>query len=1122
MRPSLGRPASSDDSLSVRESAQLAQFLHRPIVFQEPDRVVHPPSWLEHIPFAFWIVDVLRPAVFVELGTQSGNSYAGFAQAVQTLGLSTACYAVDTWRGDPQAGFYGESVFTEWASYHDRHFSAFSRLIRSSFEEAVQQFSDGSIDLLHIDGYHTYQSASADFARWRPKLSRRGVILIHDINVRERDFGTWRLWEELKAQSPSFEFLHGQGLGVVAAGPDLPEELGWLFSRSPAHPHDESEIRQFFSRMGAAISTRFGVGELERKLQAEIDVRVELAGEREAQAAEIESLTTRAQDLSAGIAARETRLVELATDREAQGVEIEALKTSVQRLSVDIAARETRLVELATDREAQAVELEGQLTREREQHAEALGRKTQLAAELQEWVRDESERRKRLEAERDRLASTWPARRLTTGVRHRIRRVKSGIGRRARYLRRIVRTPAALGLLPSAGRGASRSVLTFFTHPEKLREASEVVVSGLFDEAYYRASYPDVAASRLTPLAHFVLEGAREGRNPHPLFDGAYYLRRNPDVAAARVNPLLHYRITGAFEGRSPHPLFDVPYYFDTNADVKNARAEPLSHFLTVGAVEGRDPNPFFQCSYYLNRYPDLARSRTNPLVHFACHGWREGRRPSSAFDTAYYLSQSADVRLADENPLAHYLEYGRFEGRQAVADADQDEREAERREDGSQVPQVKLKVKSVGPARMEPPAVLCLSHVMPCPPRAGNEYRIHRLLRWLRDQGYRIVPVIAPLPGERVDTDALHLLAAEFSNAVLCDRDGRLEYVLHDVPDVLASLRGEFTRPVAALLDEDRVRTRHERQLLQMDRTFCHDALITTALRLQQVLRPCILLSEYIWMSRVLPLVSSDVLKVIDTVDVFSTKREKVLQFGIDDLHVEAHEEAKRLRYADLILAIQDDERQELEHLVPEKRVVTVGVDFDVVEDAGIPSGRRVVYIASDNPMNRRGLSDFLRFAWPHIRREVPDAELLVAGKVSGTMHGEVSGVIRLGPVDDLRPLYGQARVVINPAVAGTGLKIKTLEALGHLRPIVTWPNGTDGFSPELAAFCVTVHDWYEFSRRVAGLLAAEEASLFSRAERDTIVRLTSPATVYGPMTQAFEAFLKKPFGSELHDPGD
>ena len=713
-----------------------------------------------------------------------------------------------------------------------------------------------------------------------------------------------------------------------------------------------------------------------------------------------------------------------------------------------------------------------------------------------------------MEAERARTAGA-------SRLQHRINRVMSGWRNRARSLRKPLRTPAALGLLPTARHATHRAALAFLTRPTKLREAYAVVVSGLFDEAYYRGRYADVAASRLTPLAHFVLTGAYEGRNPHPLFDTAYYMRCNPDVAAAAVNPLIHYRAQGAFEGRSPHPLFDVAYYLDTNPDVKSAGTEPLSHFLTVGAVEGRDPNPFFDCSYYLKLYPDIGRSHTNPLMHYVSDGWREGRRPSPAFDTDYYLSQFDDVRLLETNPLAHYLEYGRSEGRNAVADRDQTAPVASKAAD--QLPQIRLKVKPLAPTRMERPAVLCLSHVMPLPPRAGNEYRIYRMLRWLRDQGYRIVPVIAPLPGVRVETDALHALAAEFSNAVLCDRDGRVEYILRDVPDVLASLSGDFTRPVAALLDEDAVRGEHGRQLLQMDRTFCHDALITTALRLHQVLGSYVLLNEYIWMSRILPLITGDVLKVIDTIDVFSTKRQKVLQFGIDDLHVEPQEEAKRLRYADLVLAIQDEERQELQQLLPAKHVVTTGVDFDVVEDPGIPSGRRVLYVASDNPMNRKGLSDFLRFAWPQIRRDVPDAELLVVGNVSRALSVDAPGVIRLGPVDDLGALYREARVIINPAVAGTGLKIKTLEALGHLRPIVTWPSGTDGLPSELAALCVTVQDWYDFSRRVAAVLAAEEPVLFSARQRDTIVHLTSPATVYRAMTEAIETFGDKRFGTEL-----
>src|SRR6266545_4121845 len=113
----------------VDSEASAARFLHRPIVFQEPDRVVAPPSWLDYTPFALWIIDAARPSTFVELGCHSGNSYASFAQAVQTLGLPTTCYGVDTWRGDPHAGFFDEQVYEDWSAYHDRRFSAFSRLV---------------------------------------------------------------------------------------------------------------------------------------------------------------------------------------------------------------------------------------------------------------------------------------------------------------------------------------------------------------------------------------------------------------------------------------------------------------------------------------------------------------------------------------------------------------------------------------------------------------------------------------------------------------------------------------------------------------------------------------------------------------------------------------------------------------------------------------------------------------------------------------------------------------------------------------------------------------------------------------------------------------------------------
>ena len=82
-------------------------------------------SWIEHAPFAFWLVSALRPKTLVELGTHHGYSYFSFCQAVDKLGLDTRCFAIDTWRGDEHAGFYGEEVFAAVDDYNRRKYSRF-------------------------------------------------------------------------------------------------------------------------------------------------------------------------------------------------------------------------------------------------------------------------------------------------------------------------------------------------------------------------------------------------------------------------------------------------------------------------------------------------------------------------------------------------------------------------------------------------------------------------------------------------------------------------------------------------------------------------------------------------------------------------------------------------------------------------------------------------------------------------------------------------------------------------------------------------------------------------------------------------------------------------------------
>jgi hypothetical protein len=381
----------------------------------------------------------------------------------------------------------------------------------------------------------------------------------------------------------------------------------------------------------------------------------------------------------------------------------------------------------------------------------------------------------------------------------------------------------------------------------------------------------------------------------------------------------------------------------------------------------------------------------------------------------------------------------------------------------------------------------------------------------WYRRQGYRLIPVIAPLQGEELSAEAMTGTAETFGNVIQVHRDGRVEHDLRDVPDDFDPVPDSLALP-SATFDDRAASMPRGRELLTMDTTFCHDAVIATVLQLQRSLGPHVLQVEYIWMTRLLPLVRADVLKVIDTHDVFSTIEQKVRMFGVRDLVVDRRDEAERLRRADLIIAIQDEERAELERLAPVVPVITAGVDFDVVDDPGGACAGRVLFIASGNPRNCKGLADFLRLAWPRIRRRVPGAEFVVAGGVTEALTGRTgAGVTVVGAVEEVSPLYRAAALVINPVVAGTGAKIKTIEALCHLRPVVTFPAGVDGLHPRLAAGCVVTRDWFEFSNAVVEGLARRTADSVAATSQGVIAGLVSAETTYDALDNAYRTFFER-----------
>lgn len=227
----------------------------------QPERLTNIESWHRHIPFAFALLDMAKPNVYVELGTHRGDSYSAFCQGVVQQQLPTRCYAVDTWQGDEHAGEYSSEVYDDLVAWHNPRYSSFSTLLRMTFDEALAHFPDGSVDVLHIDGLHTYDAVKHDFESWLPKMSERGVVLFHDTNVRHSDFAVWQLWAELEEQYPAFEFPFGFGLGVLAVGHNVPAAVLEFLEYAR---NNSQEVVDFFHTQGNAAEIRKTTAEIKR------------------------------------------------------------------------------------------------------------------------------------------------------------------------------------------------------------------------------------------------------------------------------------------------------------------------------------------------------------------------------------------------------------------------------------------------------------------------------------------------------------------------------------------------------------------------------------------------------------------------------------------------------------------------------------------------------------------------------------------------------------------------------------------------------------------------------------------------------------------------------------------
>jgi glycosyltransferase involved in cell wall biosynthesis len=246
--------------------------------------------------------------------------------------------------------------------------------------------------------------------------------------------------------------------------------------------------------------------------------------------------------------------------------------------------------------------------------------------------------------------------------------------------------------------------------------------------------------------------------------------------------------------------------------------------------------------------------------------------------------------------------------------------------------------------------------------------------------------------------------------------------------------------------------------------------------------------IASYVFFSKSLMVFDEKVLKILDTHDVFAGRNRLFRQNGMapEWFYTNRSEESVGLDRADRVIAIQHGDLLTFEsRTVSNQEITEVGHLYAPQKSAEIGNGGRVHFMGSNGTLNVQALNWFIQNAWPLVRNRLPDATLHVFGNINAAFSDKTHGqeIEFVGTVDDPAEAFDRADVFINPMIFGTGLKIKSIEALAHGVPMVSRPAGVEGLDIDaLRGSCIICESPEDFAEATAELVSNKESNLRMR----------------------------------------
>ena len=362
---------------------------------------------------------------------------------------------------------------------------------------------------------------------------------------------------------------------------------------------------------------------------------------------------------------------------------------------------------------------------------------------------------------------------------------------------------------------------------------------------------------------------------------------------------------------------------------------------------------------------------------------------------------------------------------------------------------------------------IIIVSFIPPYPlSQGGNRQVIYNLLLWLKKNGYYVQFVYQSyeISDELYDffinlVDELHPVCKIIPPRKFRDRKRLIYKIIYKI--IKKIKLDKF------LINKFHIRVCWE-ETKQVVKDLCVDGTVNAVI------------SEYIWMADVFDVVPNKTLKLIHTHDMLSRVKKEIGDLGGDTQGREVSEsyEKSKLEKCHVIIALQKVEADLFKKLMPKKMCIVLGHHCreHINKPVQLIDKNSIYFIGGNNPLNIRGLQMFCHKSWPKVLNVIPDANLRVMGPVGSSLPHGIKNSCVLGKLTDeeLNIEYKKANIIINPVDLGTGLKIKTIEALSYGKALVSTVCGVEGLDERFNNISwLVASEWDDFSNKIIKLLS-------------------------------------------------